>query len=127
MNSGGERKKEIKGPFPSAQLHSMGSFLKGIIEVCVFLLRFVLVNFSRALRQGGVVCSPSPSTLRKKLQWVSFFFFNLFFFCRKKCMPCTHFALAQKPLEPTPLKSNVGVSLGFYQQCSKAWCSQAWH
>lgn len=79
MNSGGERKKEIKGPFPSARLHSMGSFLKGIIEVCVFLLRFVLVSFSRALRRGGVVCSPSPSTLRKKLQLVFPFFFYLFF------------------------------------------------
>lgn len=84
MNSGGERKKEIKGPFPSAQLHSMGSFLKGIIEVCVFLLRFVLVNFSRVLRQGGVVCSPSPCTFRKKIQWVSFFFFLTYYFLLKK-------------------------------------------
>lgn len=61
------KKKEIKGLFPSARLHSMGSFLKGIIEVCVFLLRFVLVNFSGVLRQGGVVCPPSPSALGKKL------------------------------------------------------------
>lgn len=67
------KKKEIKGPFPSAWLHSMGSFLKGIIEVCVFLLRFVLVNFSGALRRGGVVCPPSPSAPRKKL-WCVFFF-----------------------------------------------------
>lgn len=54
------KKKEIKGPFPSAWLHSMGSFLKGIIEVCVFLLRFVLVSFSRAVqrRQCGVPALP---------------------------------------------------------------------
>jgi len=112
MNSGGERKKEIKGPFPSARLHSMGSFLKGIIEVCAFLLRFVLVNFSGALRWGGMVCPPSPSALGKKL---CFRFFLIIFFCCRKHAPCTHVALAQKRLEPPLPKTKMGFSLGFHQ------------
>lgn len=84
----------------------MGSFLKGIIEVCVFLLRFVLVNFSRPLRWGG----------RKKL-WC--FFILVILFCCHKFTPCTHIALAQKQLEPAPLKTKVGFSLGFHHGAVK--------
>lgn len=110
MNSGGERKKEIKGPFPSARLHSMGSFLKGIIEVCVFLLRFVLVSFSRALRRGGVECLPSPSTLRKKLQWVSFYFLLIFFSAAKSICPA-HTLLLHKSHLSQPHRKLMWVYL----------------